>query len=410
MASPGPGRESGREEPDRESPIVSAAVDTAPRVERLLAEARARETAPDPDDRAPAPDVLLVYHPVNVRYLSGFTGSHALALIDVTDRLGGHRFLTDFRYKTQSAEQVSADTFALTVIDDGKLLEDVVSTLSHLGGSGLLGFDDAHTTVAQHTHLRKLLSEAECDWTLLACGGLVERLRLVKDPEEIARIRAAAQLADRALLQVLDRGLAGRTEREVALDLETTMRVLGASGPSFPSIVAAGVNGAKPHAEPGEGQIAPGELVTIDWGALLDGYCSDCTRTYATGESISPLAREVYELVRRAQAAGVASIHAGPTGVELDAGVRDLIEAAGHSDHFGHGLGHGVGLEVHEGPRLSRTAPDEPILAGSVVTVEPGVYVPGECGVRIEDLLVVRDSGSGHEVLTGLPTELTVIS
>jgi len=395
---------------------VSAAIDTAPRLQRLVAVARTRETAPDPDDRVPAPDALLVYHPVNVRYLSGFTGSHALALIDVAGRLGGHRFLTDFRYKTQSAEQVCTESFALTVIDDGKLLEDVVSTLADLGGAGLLGFDDAHTTVAQHTHLRKLLSEAECDWTLLACGGLVERLRLVKDPSEIALIRAAAQLADDALLQVLDRGLVGRTEREVALDLETTMRVLGATGPSFPSIVAAGANGAKPHAEPGDRPIAPGELVTIDWGALLDGYCSDCTRTYATGESISPLAREIYELVRSAQAAGVASIHAGPTGVELDAGVRDLIEAAGHADHFGHGLGHGVGLEVHEGPRLSRTAPEDPILAGSVVTVEPGVYVPGECGVRIEDLLVVgdsgsgADSGSGHEVLTGLPIELTVIS
>lgn len=389
---------------------MSAAIDVASRVERLVAEARARETARDRDDRAPVPDGLLVYHPVNVRYLSGFTGSHGLVLIDVAGRLGGHRFLTDFRYKTQAAEQVPAETFALKVIDDGKLLEDVVETLAGLGGNGRLGFDDAHTTVAQHTHLRELLREAECDWALLACGGLVERLRLIKDPAEIARIRAAAQLADDALLQVLDRGLVGRTEREVALDLETTMRVLGAAGPSFPSIVAAGANGAKPHAEPGERQIAPNELVTIDWGALLDGYCSDCTRTYATGESISALAREIYELVRSAQAAGVASIHAGPTGVALDAGVRDLIEAAGHGDHFGHGLGHGVGLEVHEGPRLSRTAPDDPIPAASVVTVEPGVYVPGECGVRIEDLLVVRDSGSGHEVLTGLPTELTVIS
>lgn len=410
---------------------MSGEIDTASRVQRLLAEVRARETAPAPapepaPEPAPPPDALLVYHPINVRYLSGFTGSHALVLIDVAGRLGGHRFLTDFRYKTQSAEQVSADLFALKVIDDGKLLEDLAKTLSKVGGAGRLGFDDAHTTVAQHTHLRELLRKAECDWTLLACGGLIERLRLVKDQEEIARIHAAAQLADQALVQVLERGLAGRTEREVALDLETRMRVLGATGPSFPSIVAAGQNGAKPHAEPTERTIARDELVTIDWGALLDGYCSDCTRTYATGESISSLAREIYELVRSAQAAGVASIHAGPSGVALDAGVRDLIEAAGYAEHFGHGLGHGVGLEVHEGPRLSRTAPEDPIPAGSVVTVEPGVYVPGECGVRIEDLIVVRDSGPGsssgsdadadadaghgHEVLTGLPRELTVIS
>ena len=154
--------------------------------------------------------------------------------------------------------------------------------------------------------------------------------------------------------------------------------------------------------------IAPDVLVTIDWGALHEGYCSDCTRTYATGERISAQAREVYELVRCAQAAALDAVRAGPSGRELDAWRARIIEQAGHGEHFGHGLGHGVGLEIHEGPRLSRTAGEDPLPAGNVVTVEPGVYLPGECGVRIEDLVVVRDDG--HEVLTGLPKELTVIS
>jgi Xaa-Pro aminopeptidase len=149
-------------------------------------------------------------------------------------------------------------------------------------------------------------------------------------------------------------------------------------------------------------------LVTIDWGALLDGYCSDCTRTYATGEGIPQLAREVHELVLAAQQTGLEALRAGPTGREVDAAAREVIEQAGHGEHFGHGLGHGVGLEIHEGPRLSRTAPEEPLLAGNVVTVEPGVYIPGELGVRIEELTVVTETGC--EILTGLPRELTVVS
>ncbi len=186
------------------------------------------------------------------------------------------------------------------------------------------------------------------------------------------------------------------------------MRRLGAEGPSFPSIVASGAHGALPHAEPRDEPIAPDTLVTIDWGALLDGYCSDCTRTYATGEKVSERAREIYELVLRAQLEALGAVRAGPNGRELDAVARGVIEAAGHGEHFGHGLGHGVGMEIHEGPRLSRTAGEEPLQAGNVVTVEPGVYLPGDFGVRIEDLVLVGEDG--HEVLTGLDKELTVVS
>jgi Xaa-Pro aminopeptidase len=236
----------------------------------------------------------------------------------------------------------------------------------------------------------------------------VERLRAVKDASEIARMRAAAELADEALQGVLEGGLAGRSEREVAFELELRMRKLGAQAPSFGSIVASGAHGALPHGEPREQEIARDVLVTIDWGALHEGYCSDCTRTYATGEGISQLARDTYALVLGAQERSLAAVAAGRSGRELDAVAREVITQAGQGEHFGHGLGHGVGMEIHEGPRLSRTAPEEPLQAGNVVTVEPGVYLPGELGVRIEDLVVVRSEGP--EILTGLSKELTVIA
>jgi Xaa-Pro aminopeptidase len=272
-------------------------------------------------------------------------------------------------------------------------------------GGGRLGFEEASVSVKDHRLLGERLGPA---WELVPCAGLVRRLRAVKDAQEIARIRAASELADEALRGILEGGLVGRGERELALELELRMRRLGARAPSFPSIVAAGAHAALPHAEPRAQEIPRDVLVTIDWGALLDGYCSDCTRTYATGEGISGRAREVHELVLAAQQAGLEALRAGPTGREVDAVAREVIEQAGHGEHFGHGLGHGVGLEIHEGPRLSRTAPEEPLLAGNVVTVEPGVYIPNELGVRIEELTVVTETGC--EILTGLPRELTVVS
>ena len=175
----------------------------------------------------------------------------------------------------------------------------------------------------------------------------------------------------------------------MAIELELRMRRLGAEAASFPSIVAAGAHGALPHAEPRAREIHKNALLTIDWGALHEGYCSDCTRTYATGERISTRAREIYELVLAAQEQALAAVRAGPSGREVDAVARELIEQAGQGEHFGHGLGHGVGMEVHEGPRLSRLASEEPLQVGNVVTVEPGVYLPGRFGVRIEDLVVV---------------------
>jgi Xaa-Pro aminopeptidase len=366
---------------------------SASRVERLAGQLEELEL-----------DALLVDSLVNVRYLTGFTGSHALVLVvgeQARARLGAHRFFSDFRYATQSAEQVP-DAFEREIVA-GELLEALATTLERQ--SGRLGFDDAQVTVKVHRQLAELLGER---WQLVPQAGAVERLRAVKDAGEIERIRAASELADEALRGVLEDGLVGRSEQEVALDLELRMRRLGARAPSFPSIVAAGAHGALPHAVPRAQAIARDVLVTIDWGALHEGYCSDCTRTYATGEGISAQAREVYELVLCAQERGLGAVKSGPNGREVDAVARAVIEQAGRGEEFGHGLGHGVGMEIHEGPRLSRTAGDEPLLAGNVVTVEPGVYLPGVLGVRIEDLVVVREDA--HEVLTGLPKALTVLS
>jgi Xaa-Pro aminopeptidase len=367
-------------------------------------------------------ELLLVNAPIDVRYLTGFSGSNGLALIGAG--AGGVRgFFTDFRYETQAAAQVAAE-FARTIANV-ELLDAALCSLAEdgehgasaalcesaaaRGGSGALkrlGFDDASVTVKQHTRMQELLPE---DWQLVPCGGLVGALREVKDAHEQQRIRAAAQLADAALRELLAEGIVGRSERAVAIELELRMRRLGAQEPSFPTIVAAGAHSALPHAQPREVAIPRDTLVTIDWGATLDGYCSDCTRTFATGAGLGAQEHEVYERVLQAHLAALRALRAGPSGRELDAVARELIEAAGYGERFGHGLGHGVGLEVHEPPRLSRTAGEQPLQAGSVVTIEPGVYIPGRFGVRIEDLAIVGASESDTESLSGLPKELTFI-
>jgi Xaa-Pro aminopeptidase len=341
-------------------------------------------------------DALLVTNLVNVRWLTGFSGSNGLALVGPGDQ---RLFLTDFRYLTQSGEQ----------LDEGWRREIAPEILpaatAYVGGDGAtvkLGFDDATMSVKEHAALAEKVAEGV---ELVPAGGLIEELRAVKDREELDRIRAAAKLADAALSEVLSRGLAGRTEREVALDLEMTMRKAGAEAASFPPIIASGEHSALPHAEPRDVEIPAGTLVTIDWGAQLDGYASDCTRTYATGE-LDPRDREIYDLVLRAQEESLAAVRAGAGGREVDAVARDIITAAGHGEHFGHGLGHGVGAEVHEGPRLSQRS-EATLETGQVVTVEPGVYVPGAVGVRIEDLAIV--TAEGAEVLTGLPKDLQII-
>ncbi len=338
-------------------------------------------------------DLLLVSAPVNIRYLTGFTGSNGLALVGPQTRT----FITDFRYVEQAAEEV--DSSFERVRAPQELVDVLADALPE--GTLRLGFEDAHLSVRAHARVRELLPERV---ELVAAGNLVERLRAVKDREEVERIWAAAALADGAFEKVIAEGLVGRTEREVAIEIEQQMQMLGASGPSFDTIVAAGAQGALPHATPQDREIGAGELVVIDWGVELDGYCSDCTRTVATGEP-GEEARDVYELVLAAQRKGLESVRAQADCREVDSLARAVIDAGGHGAEFGHGLGHGVGMEVHEAPRLSPRGEGN-LFAGNVVTVEPGVYLPGRFGVRIEDLVVVTEGGC--EIITSLPKELHV--
>jgi len=339
-------------------------------------------------------DLLLVTDLVNVRYLTGFSGTNGLAIVGRDTR----RFLTDFRYVERAKAEVS-----------GFDLQPAPQELRTALGEGWppgdlrVGFEDQHVSVRRHAELRETLPDRI---ELVAAGGLVEAERAIKDAGEIAAIHAAAALADEVYEWLAGQGLVGRTERDVALALEQEMRVRGADGPSFPSIVAAAENGALPHAVPRDVEIPARALVTLDVGARLDGYCSDCTRTWATGELDDDLA-ELYDTVLRAQETALAAVRPGPEGREVDAVARDLIEAAGHGDHFGHGLGHGVGMDIHEAPRLARTATAR-LEPGNVVTVEPGIYVPGRGGARIEDLVVV--TADGHDVLSGTTKRPRVVA
>jgi Xaa-Pro aminopeptidase len=339
-------------------------------------------------------DVMLVTDLVNVRYLTGYTGSNGLALIGPDTRT----FITDFRYVEQAAREVDPSFERTRAPQD--LLDAVDQALPE--GELRLGFEDSHVSVRTHGRLSQQLGDTI---SLVAAGGLVERLRAVKDPEEVERIRAACAVADAALEDVLQQGLIGRTEREVALALELAMRERGAQRASFDSIIAAGPHGALPHAQPRDVVIEADQFVVIDWGAEVDGYCSDCTRTVATGE-VDDEATAVYALVRSAQLTGVEAVRGGRPGREVDGIARAVIENGGHGEHYGHGLGHGVGLQVHEAPRLAQSSQDE-LEAGNVVSVEPGIYLPGSLGVRIEDLVVVTEQGC--EILTSISKDLRVV-
>ncbi len=339
-------------------------------------------------------DALIVDGAANVRYLSGYTGSNGLALVGAA---GEARFLTDFRYASQAAAEVD-QAFEREIVT-GDLHEALARELD----AGRVGFDESLTSVRRH---RVLAEHAPASVELLATAGLVERLRTVKDEQEIDAIAAAAEIVDGIYAWLFELGLGGRTERDVAVALEHEMRLRGARDPAFSSIVASGTAGALPHAQPREVAIEPGTLVTIDIGALRAGYCSDCTRTVAVGEP-GAHAREIHALVLEAQLAGLAAAAPGVSGHDADAAARAVIEAAGHGEHFGHGLGHGVGLEIHEAPRLSRVGADALLVPGTVVTVEPGVYLPDELGVRIEDLVVVRDGSP--LVLSSFTKELLVV-
>jgi Xaa-Pro aminopeptidase len=368
-----------------------AAVEGAERAERLAAEVADRGldqlivgdlVRPGDSERAGS---------ANIRWLTGFGGTSAVCLVGPADRV----FATDFRYVERAEREVPS------VFDRVRAERQLVTAIAERM-SGRVGFDDANTSVA---NLRKLEEVVPDGVELVPSAGLVEKLRRAKDESEVEAIAAAASLTDEVYSWIAEAVLAGRTEREVQLAMEQRMRELGAEDPSFRAIVAAGANGALPHHDASDRRIAQGELVVIDMGAIAGGYCSDCTRTFASGE-ISDEEREVYELVLAAQLASLDAVCAGASAVGIDAAARKPIGEAGHGDDFGHGVGHGVGIEVHEQPRLGPRSEDE-LQAGDVVTIEPGVYVAGRFGIRIEDLVVVTDDG--YRNLSSFPKELQVV-
>ncbi len=347
--------------------------------------------------RAAAVDALLVTDLVNVRYLTGFTGSNAALVVHAADSADDEDrtvLATDGRYTTQAA----AESPDLRLLVERQCAPELL----RLTTAGRVGFDSAQVTVDAHDVLA-----AAARGELVRAPGLVERLRAVKDAAEIDALRLACAAADAALAGAIADGVldAGRTEREVAHELEERMVAAGATGPSFDTIVAAGANSAIPHHHPSDAPLAPGDLVTMDFGALVDGYHSDMTRTVLLGPA-QDWQREVYALVDAAAAAGRAALRPGVPTSAIDAAARDVVVEAGYGEQFVHPVGHGVGLVIHEAPAMSASA-TATLEAGMTVTVEPGVYLPGRGGVRIEDLLVVTDSGA--EPLTASTRDLVVL-
>jgi len=326
-------------------------------------------------------DALLVTRLVNVRYLTGFTGSNAalVVAVDGTDTL-----CTDGRY----ALQVAAEVPALTALIDRAGAAALVAAVAERG-TERLGFESDAVTVDGHA----ALAEVAATVTLHRVPGLVQRLRAVKDGGELRAIRAACATADAAFADLLAAGglAPGRTERDVALDLELRMRGHGATGPAFETIVAAGASSAVPHHRPSHTELRPGDLVTLDFGALVEGYHSDMTRTVVLGPAAA-WQRELYNLVAAAQAAGCTALVPGADVVAVDEAARAVVADAGRAEEFPHGLGHGVGLEIHEAPALGPTGTGS-LATGMTVTVEPGVYRAGRGGVRIEDTVLVRAAG-----------------
>lgn len=326
-------------------------------------------------------NAILITNPANRRYLSGFTGSAGTLIVSPDRAL----LATDFRYYEQVEKQ--SPQFELVKIEDKftALLPDLVGEM----GIQQLGFESDDVTVALHERLANVLPEG---MEFVATSGVVEELRAVKDEDELAKLRRAIALGDAAYAYIAGFMQPGMTERQVAWELESFMRTHGAEKLSFEVIVAAGPNGAMPHAHPTDRPIQVGEPVVMDFGAVVDGYCSDMTRTVALGQA-GERYHEVYEIVLQAQQAALQDIWPGMTGQEADAIARQFITEAGYGDAFGHSLGHGVGLMVHEKPSVGRLSDKEVLQAGMVFSVEPGIYLPGEFGVRIEDLVVLREDG-----------------
>jgi Xaa-Pro aminopeptidase len=335
-------------------------------------------------------DAILITQPENRRYLSGFTGSAGVLLVSHDQAI----LATDFRYYEQVERQ--APDFRLAKITDK--FETLLPELVHQVGAKRVGFESAHLTVDQYQEWQKVAEGFE----LVPTKELVEKIRAIKDENELNKIREAIAVADEAYAHIVDFIKPGMTEKEVAWELEVFMRTHGAAKTAFDLIVASGPNGAMPHATVSERVIKTGEPIVMDIGAMVNGYNSDLTRTLCVGRPDSKF-KEIYNIVLEAQLAAEQSIKLGMTGKQADSIARKVIEEAGYGDNYGHGLGHGVGLAVHEKPTLGRLSEDI-LQPGMVFTIEPGIYLPGWGGVRIEDMVVMREDRA--QVLTQACKEL----
>ncbi|MCQ9676247.1 Xaa-Pro peptidase family protein [Corynebacterium sp. BF-R-2] len=339
-------------------------------------------------------DAVVITHLTHMRYLTGFSGSNGGLLLrkDLSALMA-----TDGRYTTQIAEEVP-DIEAVLGRDVGPHL------LSQLSGELRVGYEADYVSVSQLKRLEKAAPEGV---TLVPVSGVIEDIRLVKDRVELEKLEELAALANQALTELVENGeiAAGRTERQVAADLEYRMRMLGSERVSFDTIVASGENSAKPHHGADDRELRNGDLVTIDFGAHLRGFNSDCTRTFAIGE-VTEFAKEIYDIVLRAQEAGVKASVPGTALVDVDAACRDIITEAGYGEYFVHSTGHGIGLDVHEGPSAAKTGKGE-LAEGMTLTIEPGIYVPGKGGVRIEDSLII--TSGAPKIITAYPKDLQVL-
>lgn len=337
-------------------------------------------------------DALLVTSPYNLRYVSNFTGTTGLAVITLKKAY----FVTDFRYTQQAAKQAQG----FEVVQNFGSIYDEVSRIVTKDNLNTLGFEENFITFRIYDLLKEMIP---CE--LVPVAGLIEELREVKDENEIATIRKACEIADSAFKFILGEIKTGMTEIEVANKLDFHMRSLGATGVSFDTIVASGVRSAMPHGVASEKRIEMGDMITLDFGCYYQGYVSDMTRTFAIGDPGQKL-KDIHQLVLDAQLMVNEAAKPGITGVELDAVARNYFAKYGYADAFGHSTGHGIGLEVHEGPNVSRLA-EKAFVPGNVITNEPGLYFPDLGGVRIEDDLVITETG--NEVLVHSPKELIIL-